>query len=70
MYKVQLRISNNKISQGQSTQRAKMRQCRILQSMQHTRSETKERELSKCIMAVKECIRGGGRNLQGVIFKH
>ena len=47
-------------------------QClsRILQSMQHTQGDTKERELLKCLVAVKECIRGGGRHLQDVIFKH
>ena len=43
---------------------------RILQSMQHTQGDTKERELLKCVVAVKECIRGGGRHLQDVIFKH
>ena len=36
----------------------------------HTESDTKERELLKCVVAVKECIRGGGRHLQDVIFKH
>ena len=36
----------------------------------HTQSDTKERELLKCVVAVKECIRGGGRHLQDVIFKH
>ena len=36
----------------------------------HTHSDTKERELLKCVVAVKECIRGGGRHLQDVIFKH
>ena len=30
---------------------------RILQSMQHTQGDTKERELLKCVVAVKECIR-------------
>ena len=44
--------------------------CRILQSMQHTQGDTKERELLKCVVAVKECIRGGGRHLQDVIFRH
>jgi len=29
----------------------------------------KKRELLKCVVAVKECIRGGGRHLQDVIFK-
>ena len=48
----------------------RMRQSRILQSMQHTQSDTKERELLKCVVAVKECIRGGRRHLQDVIFKH
>ena len=48
----------------------RMRRSRILQSMQHTQDDTKERELLKCIVAVKECIRGGGRHLQDVIFKH
>ena len=47
-----------------------MRLCRILQSMQHTQSDTKERELLKCVVAVKECIPEGGRHLQDVIFKH
>ena len=28
------------------------------------------REILKCVVAVKECIRGGGRRLQDVIFKH
>ena len=32
----------------------RMRQSRILQSMQHTQGDTKERELSKCVVAVKE----------------
>jgi len=41
----------------------------LLQSMQHTQSDTKERELLKCIVAVKEFIRGGGRHLQDVSFK-
>ena len=36
----------------------------------HTQGDTKERELLKCVVAVKECIRGGGRHLQDVIFKH
>ena len=31
-----------------------MRQSRILQSMQHTQGETKERELLKCVVAVKD----------------
>ena len=35
----------------------------------HT-GDTKERELLKCVVAVKECIRGGGRHLHDVIFKH
>ena len=48
----------------------RMRLRRSLQSMQHTQSDTKERELLKCVVAVKECIRGGGRHLQDVIFKH
>ena len=47
-----------------------MRQSRILQTMQHTQGDTKERELLKCVVAVKECIRGGGRHLQDIIFKH
>jgi len=33
-------------------------------------SVTKKRELLKCVVAVKECICGGRRHLQGVIFKH
>ena len=48
----------------------RMRLCRILQSMQHTQGDTKERELLKRVVAVKECVRGGGRHLQDVIFKH
>jgi len=32
--------------------------------------DTKERELLKCVVAVKECIRGGGRHLHDLIFKH
>ena len=48
----------------------RMRQGRILQSMQHTQGNTKERELLKCVVAVKECIRGGRRHLQDAIFKH
>ena len=48
----------------------RMRLRRILQSMQHTQSDTKERELLKCIVAVKKCVRGGGRHLQDVILKH
>ena len=36
----------------------------------HTQSDTKEREVLKCVVAVKECIRGRGRHLQDVIFKH
>ena len=47
-----------------------MRQSRILQSMQHTQDDTKERELLKWVVAVKEYIRGGGRHLQDVIFRH
>ena len=43
---------------------------RILQSMQHTQGDTKERKLLKCVVAVKECVRGGGSHLQDVIFKH
>ena len=43
---------------------------RILQSTQHTQGDTNERELLKCVVAVKERIRGGGRHLQDVIFKH
>ena len=41
----------------------RMRRSRILHIMQ-------ERELLKCVVAVKECIRGGGRHLQDVVFKH
>ena len=41
----------------------RMRQSCILQSVQHTQGDTKERELLKCVVAVKECIRGGGRHL-------
>ena len=48
----------------------RMRQSRTLQSMQHTQGDTKEQEILKCVVAVKECIRGGGRHLQDVIFKH
>ena len=48
----------------------RMRQSRILQNMQHTQGDTKERELLKCLVAMKECIRGGGRYLQDVTFKH
>ena len=48
----------------------RMRKSLILQSMQHTQGDTKERELLKCVVAVKDCIRGGGRHLQDVIFKH
>ena len=48
----------------------RMRQSRILQSMQQTQGDTKERELLKCVVAVKECLCGGGRHLQDVIFKH
>ena len=44
--------------------------CRMRHSTQHTQGDTKERELLKCVVAVKECIRGGGRHLQEVIFKH
>ena len=47
-----------------------LRQSRILQSMQHTQGDTKERELLKCVVAVKECICGGGRHLRDVISKH
>ena len=43
---------------------------RILQSMQHTEGDTKEREILKCVVAVKECLRGGRRHLQDVIFKY
>jgi len=51
---------------------------RVLQCLQEPatlpflqiQSDTKERELLKCVVAVKECIRGGGRHLQDVIFKH
>ena len=31
---------------------------------------SKERGILKCVVAVKECVRRGGRNLQDVIFKH
>ena len=41
-----------------------------IEPLQHTQNDTKERELLKCVVAVKECIRGGGRHLQDVIFKH
>ena len=34
----------------------RMRLRRILQSMQHTQGDTKERELLKCLVAVKECM--------------
>ena len=44
--------------------------CVLHALMQHTQGDTKKRELFKCIVAVKECIRGGGRHLQDVIFKH
>ena len=47
----------------------RMRQSRILQSMQHTQGHTKEREILKWVVAVKECIREGGRHLQNAIFK-
>ena len=47
----------------------RMRLRRILQSMQHTQGDTKERELLKCVVAVKECIRGGERHLQDVNFQ-
>ena len=33
-------------------------------------ADTKERELLKCVVEVKDCIRGGGRHLNDVIFKH
>ena len=36
----------------------------------HTQGDTKERELLKCVVAVKECVRGGGRHLQDVIFRY
>ena len=36
----------------------------------HTEGDTKERELFKCVVAMKECIRGGGRHLQEVILKN
>jgi hypothetical protein len=48
----------------------RMRLRRILQSMPHKQGDTKERELLKCVVAVKECIRGGGRHLQDVNLKH
>ena len=38
-------------------------------SAEHAK-DTKERELLKCVVTVKECIRGGGRHLQDVIFEH
>ena len=44
----------------------RMRLCRL----QHTQGDTKERELFKCVVTVKECICGGERHLQDVIFKH
>ena len=51
----------------------RMRLRRILQSMKHTQGDTKERELLKCVVAVKECIRGvrmpsTGRNFQTLII--
>ena len=54
----------------------RMRLCRpkvpvlLCHAVSHTQRDTKERELLKCVVAVKECIRGGGRHLQDVIFKH
>ena len=45
------------------------KKSRILQRMQHTQGDTKERELLKRVVAVKECIRGGGSHLQDIIFK-
>ena len=46
---------------------------KILQISQENvliQSDTKERVLFKCVVAVKERIRGGGHHLQDVIFKH
>ena len=63
------KISRSFVSPCVRRMLCRMRQSRILQSMQHTQGDTKERELLKCVVAVKECIRGGGRHLQDVIFK-
>jgi len=48
----------------------RMRQSRILQRMQHTQGDKKEREILKFVLAVKFCIHGGGRHLYDLIFKH
>ena len=37
--------------------------------MQHTQDDTKERELLKRVVAVKECIRGGGPPSTGRNFE-
>ena len=48
-----------------------MRDLKVrIKPVNHVQSDTKKRELLKCVVAVKECIRGGGRHLQDVIFKH
>ena len=46
------------------------RDARIRTVILRTQGDTKQRELLKCVVAVKQCIRGGGRHLQDVIFKH
>ena len=42
---------------------------RFLPLHSNVQGDTKEREILKWVVAVKECIRGGGRHLQDVIFK-
>ena len=64
------KISRSFVSPCVCCMLCRMRLCRNLQSMQHAQCDTKEREILKCVVAVKECIRGGGRHLQDVIFKH
>ena len=64
------KISRSFVSPCVCCMLCRMRRSRFLQSMQHTQGDTKERELLKCVVAVKECIREGGRHLQDVIFKH
>ena len=48
----------------------RMRRSSILQSMQHTQGDTKERELLKYVVAVKKCIRGGGRRHPQDVFSN
>ena len=63
-------VSNTMSQHNSVKQNVTTQQCHNTTVSQHTQGDTKEREIFKCVVAVKECIRGGGHNLQDVIFKH